>query len=398
MVVPLVSPDNNFPFLHSAQLFGRARYSDNSINGGQFSYTVGGTIAPIEDIQFRGNYTRSFRSPGITELFLPQVNTFAFVPDLCQDSAIAQGAAPATRTRNCMAFRAAFPGTNFANPDPASTASVPARSGGNPNLDNEEAESYTFGVILQPRFIPRLAITADYVSITLNGPISSLTVPQIASGCFDNEAFDTSDVLNANAFCSRIRRDPATGRVVGDPQLPAVSSGFVNGEEIKFRGIQGTIGYSVPLTDLGLNGTLSFGGDMLYVRRRLVNITGVAPSRSDGVIGDPEFSGQLRIRYVEETFGMNVNINYTGEQLFSRLNRTQGESGQGRDAREIDKLDDYVIVSPSIFFDPTEDFRLTLAVNNVFNRQGQRYFGELLPASFNDLIGRRYSVSARVRF
>ena len=297
-----------------------------------------------------------------------------------------------------MAFRAAFPGPNFANPDPASTASVPARSGGNPNLDNEEAESYTFGVILQPRFIPRLAITADYVSITLNGPISSLTVPQIASGCFDNEAFDTSDVLNANAFCSRIRRDPATGRVVGDPQLPAVSSGFVNGEEIKFRGIQGTIGYSVPLTDLGLNGTLSFGGDMLYVRRRLVNSTGVAPSRSDGVIGDPEFSGQLRIRYVEETFGMNVNINYTGEQLFSRLNRTQGESGQGRDAREIDKLDDYVIVSPSIFFDPTEDFRLTLAVNNVFNRQGQRYFGELLPASFNDLIGRRYSVSARVRF
>lgn len=398
MVLPLVSPDNNLSFLHSAQLFGRARYSDNSINGGQFSYTVGGTIAPIEDIQFRGNYTRSFRSPGITELFLPQVNTFAFVPDLCQDAAIAQGAAPATRTRNCTAFRAAFPGTNFANPDPASTASVPARSGGNPNLENEEAESYTFGVILQPRFIPRLAITADYVSITLTGPISNLTVPQIASGCFDNETFDTADVLNANAFCSRINRNPTTGRVVGDPQNPAVTSGFVNGEEIKFRGIQGTLGYSVPLTGLGFNGTLSFGGDMLYVRRRLVNITGVAPSRSDGVIGDPEFSGQLRVRYVEESFGMNVNINYTGEQLFSRLNRQQGESGQGLDAREIDKLDDYITVSPSIFFDPTEDFRLTLAVTNLFNRQGQKYFGELLPASFNDLIGRRYSVSARVRF
>ena len=398
MVLPLVSPDNNLSFLHSAQLFGRARYSDNSINGGQFSYTAGGTIAPIQDIQFRGNYTRSFRSPGITELFLPQVNLFAFVPDLCQNSAIAQGAAAATRTRNCTAFRAAFPGTDFASPDPASTASVPARSGGNPNLENEEAESYTFGVILQPRFIPRLAITADYVNITLTGPISNLSVAQIASGCFDNEAFDTTDVLNANSFCSRINRNPATGRVVGDPQNPAVTSGFVNGEEIKFSGIQGTLGYSLPLTDIGLNGTLSFGGDMLYVRRRLVNITGVAPSRSDGIIGDPEFSGQLRVRYVEESFGMNVNINYTGEQLFSRLNRQQGMSGQGLDAREIDKLDDYVVVSGSIFFDPNDDFRLTLAVNNLFNRQGQKYFGELLPASFNDLIGRRFSVGARVRF
>ena len=73
-------------------------------------------------------------------------------------------------------------------------------------------------------------------------------------------------------------------------------------------------------------------------------------------------------------------------------------SGQGLDAREIDKLDDYVVVSGSIFFDPNDDFRLTLAVNNLFNRQGQKYFGELLPASFNDLIGRRFSVGARVRF
>lgn len=396
--LPLISPDNGIPFIYNAQLFGRGRYSHNSINGGQFSYTAGGTLAPIEDISFRGNYTRSFRSPGITELFLPQVNTFAFVPDLCQDAAIGLGAVPEIRRRNCTAFRAAFPGTDFASPDPASTASVPARSGGNPNLENEEAESYTFGVVIQPRFIPRLAISADYVNITLTGPISNLTIAQIASGCFDNEVFDSTNVLNANSFCSRINRDPATGRVVGDPQNPAVTSGFVNGQEIKFSGIQGTLGYSVPLTDLGLDGTLSFGGDMLYVRRRLVNITGVAPSRSDGIIGDPEFSGQLRVRYIERDFGVNMNFNYTGEQLFSRLNREQGQPSQGLDAREIDKLDDYVTVSGSIFFDPTDDVRFTMAVNNLFNRQGQMYQGELLPASYNDLIGRRFSVSARVRF
>lgn len=396
-VLPLVSPDNDF-FIHSANLFGRGRYSHNSINGGEFSYTAGGTFAPIPDIQFRGNYTRSFRSPGITELFLPQVNTFATVPDLCQDSAIGLGSVPEIRRRNCTAFRNAFPGTNFATPDPASQATVPARSGGNPNLENERATSFTYGVIVQPRFIPRLAITADYVSIRLKGPISSLSVAAITSGCFDNEVFDSTDVLNANNFCSQIRRDPTTGRVVGDPQNPAVTSGFVNGQEINFSGIQGTLGYSVPMGGIGLNGTLSFGGDMLYVRRRLVNITGVAPSRSDGVIGDPEFSGQMRVRYVEESFGANVTVNYTGEQLFSRLNREIGQPSQGPDAREIDKLNDYVTVNGSVFFDPTDNFRLTLAVNNLFDRQGQEYFGELIPASFNDLIGRRFSVSANVKF
>lgn len=398
LVLPLVSEEMGFPILNSAQLFGRGRYSHNSINGGEFSYTVGGTIAPVRDVQFRGNYTRSFRSPGITELFLPAVNAFSAVPDLCFVGNRNGGPAPEIRARNCAAFIAAFPGTDFNSPDPASTATVPIRTGGNVDLENEQAESYTFGVILQPRFIPRLAITADYVDITLTGPIASLSVAQIASGCFDNESFDTSDVLNANSFCSQINRDPANGRVLGNPQTPAVVSGFVNGQEIKFSGIQGTLGYSLPMSGLGLSGDLSFGGDLLYVRRRLVNITGVAPTRSDGIIGDPEFSGQLRVRYVEEDFGVNVSMNYTGEQLFSRLNRDPSVLGGGPDAREIDKLDDFVTVSGGIFFDPTDDFRLTLSVNNLFNRQGQNYFGEILPASFTDLIGRRYQVGARVRF
>lgn len=393
LVIPLVIEDNNVPFIHNATLTGRGRYSDNTVNGGFFSYMVGGTIAPIPDVEFRGNFTRSFRSPAITELFLPQVNTFAFVPDLCQPSARNAGPAPAVRAANCAAFIAAFPGTDFNSPDPASTASVPAQSGGNPNLDNEEADSYSFGVILRPRFIPRLSITADYVDITLNQPIANLTIAQIASGCFDNPTFDTTDPSNGNSFCQQINYGP-NGRVQGDPQNPAVRSGFVNGNQIKFSGIQGTIGYDFPL----LKGNFTIGGDMLYVRRRLVDITGVAPSRSDGIIGDPEFSGQLRLRYAQDDFGVTTTITYTGEQVFNRLNRATGVAGSGPDAREIDKLNDYVVVSGGFFFDATDDFRLTLSVTNLFDRKGQNYFGEIIPASFHDNIGRRFQISARATF
>jgi len=397
LVVPLVSPDNKLSFLNSVTLFGRGRYTDNSIVGSNFAYTVGGTVAPVRDIEFRGNYTQSFRSPAITELFLPVVNAFSFVADLCQANSRNLGPAPATRARNCAAFIAAFPNTDFTTPDPASTASVPSQSGGNIDLQNEKATSFTFGAIIRPRFIPRLAISVDYINIRLNDPIANLSAAQVVSGCFDNEQFDTSDVLNANAFCSRIRRDPATGRVTNTPGAN-IRTGFVNGNVIRFSGIQGTFGYSMPLSGIGLPGDFSASGDMLYVRRRLNDITGVAPVRIDGQIGDPEFSGQLRLRYVNRRFGVNTTLNYVGEQLFSRLNRDQGEPNQGADAREIDELDDYVVVNGGVFFDATDDFRLTLSVNNLFNRQGQKFFGELIPASFNDQIGRRYAVSARVRF
>lgn len=392
--VPLVSPENNIPLIESLQVTARGRYTDNTVNGGSVAYTFGGSWAPIDDIEFRGNFTRSFRSPAITELFLPQVNTFAFVPDLCQPSARNAGPAPATRARNCAAFIAAFPGTDFNSPDPASTASVPARSGGNPNLSNEKANSFSYGVIFRPSFIPRLSITADYVSITLKDPIANLTVAQIASGCFDNETFDTSDVVNANSFCSQIRRGP-NGRVLADSQNPGVTSGFVNGNEIKFRGIQGTMAYNIPI---GETSRIELAGDLLYVRSRLVDITGVAPSRTDGTVGDPEFSGQLRVRYVTRDFGATMSATYTGQQLISRLNRQVGQPGQGFDAREIDKLNDYVVFSGGVFIDPADNFRLTLSVSNLFNRQYQTYFGEPLPASFNDLIGRRFAVSARFSY
>lgn len=402
VVVPLVSAENELSFLNNLTLFGRGRYTDNSIVGSNFAYTVGGTIAPVRDIEFRGNYTKSFRSPAITELFLPVVNSFSFVNDLCQINSRNLGPAPATRARNCAAFIAAFPGTDFNTPDPASTASVAAQSGGNIGLGNEKATSYTFGTIIRPRFIPRLAITADYINIRLNDPIANLSQAQVVSGCFDNENFDTSDVLNANAFCSRIARNATTGRVTNDPLIPGIRTGFVNGNVIRFSGIQGTFGYSVPLSGLGLPGDFSASGDMLYVRRRVNDITGVAPVRVDGQLSDPEFAGQLRLRYVNRNYGINTTFNYTGEQLFSRLNRTRGEPAQGQDAREIDQLNDFVIVNGGIFFDATDDFRLTFSVNNLFNRRGQKYFGELIPASFlnsgGDQIGRRYAASARVRF
>lgn len=137
---------------------------------------------------------------------------------------------------------------------------------------------------------------------------------------------------------------------------------------------------------------------MLYVRRRLVDITGVAPSRSDGVIGDPEFSGQLRFRYAQNEFGMTTTVTYTGDQPFSRLNRGPGVAGSGADARALDKLKAYYVVSGGIFYEATDDLRFTFSVTNLFNRQGENYFGELHPSSYNDLIGRRFQLSARATF
>lgn len=403
-IVRLVTPSNNLGFLSLVEVNGSARHVDNTVNGGFTAYSGGGKIAPIRDVTFRGNYTRSFRAPAISELFSPRTNVFTTVTDVCSPANINAGPVPATRARNCAAFLSAFPN---ATPLDAASATVPGVNGGNPDLANEVANSFTYGVVLQPRFVPGLTISVDYTNIRIKQPIASLTVAQIATACFDNETFNTADPANGNNFCSQIRRYTAAdggtavnggsraGQVINDPQNPGVSSGFVNGNRVKFEGIQGTIDYRQPF-GLGIPGDIDISGSLQYVRRRVNDITGVAPVRIDGTLNDPEFQGQLNIRYIGERFGISGSFNYIGEQLFSRVTRTP-------DIREIDQLNDFIIINPSFYVDANDSFRLTFSVTNLTNRNGQKYFGVVIPASYvsglgGDLIGRSFRITASGKF
>lgn len=399
-VLPLITAKNDLWFLNQAQLYGRFRYVDNTVNGGFFSWAAGGSISPVRDITFRGNYTKSFRAPAVTELFLPVSNAFSAVPDLCSPANINAGAAPAVRRANCTAFLAAFPN---ATPLDAASATVPIQSGGNSRLQNEVANSFTYGVLVQPRWVRGLSLSVDYVNINISGPIANLSVAQIASACFDNPSFNAADPANGNAFCSRIGRyargqggtaangGDRGGQVIVDPANPQVFTGFVNGNRIRYDGIQASLDYFTGLSGIGLPGRIDLNGVLDFTRSRVVDITGVAPVRTDGTIGDPTFQGQINFRYKVGKFSIFSSFNYIGEQLFSRVSR-------GADIREIDKYDAYWIINPSIAVDVNKNFRLNFAVTNITDWQGQRYNGFVLPGSYTPDIGRRFAISVQAKF
>lgn len=387
-LLPLLSEQNNVPLITSATVFGRVRYVDNTVNGGFTAWAAGGKIELLKTLSLRGNFTRSFRAPAITELFLPQSPTFEQPTDLCTAAARNAGPVPATRSANCLAFLQAT------NNDPAtyvllaSQASVAGISGGNPNLLNEQADSYTFGAIFQPHFIPGLVIVGDYVNIKINGPIANLTAANLASGCFDNPNFNTADPRNGNQFCTQLGFG-ANGQIPNTPTNPAVRTGFVNGQRVEFEGITGSLDYRTSLGGLKMPGSVNFGVDGLYVIRRLVDNTGVSPQRSDGIVGDPKLSAQFRLSYTNGNWGFGSFVNFVGQQLTS----TQNRGPNPNDIREFDHYKPYATLNLNIFHRTEDNFRFNLSVTNVLNRQGQKYFGFLIPASMNDQLGRRFSVS-----
>lgn len=382
VLLPVVTPANRLPIAR-LDLFARGRHVRNSITGRVTAWAFGTRLAPIADLELRGNLTRSFRAPAIGELFALRTAAPANVPDLCSASTIGAGPVPEIRRANCAAFLARYPG---ASPLAAAIATVPSLTGGNPDLRNEVADSRTFGAVLRPRILPGLEIAADYIDIRIARPIASLTVGQIAQGCFDDAQFDVADPARGNAFCALIRRD-ANGQVPSDPRDPAVVTGYVNSKRLRMSGVQASLSYAARL---GGAGSLALGGELFHLRRRINDVTGVAPARSDGLVGDPRWRGQARLRYAADAgWGLAAFVNYTGKQLLARTNRGPAPN----DAREFDHFRAFATVDATAFVEAPGGLRIGLSVTNLFDRVGQRYYGLIVPASINDALGRRFALA-----
>lgn len=209
-------------FIHRLEVGGAVRYSDYSTIGTTTSWKVDGAFAPVRDITFTGTYSKAVRAPNIGELFAGNSQTFEFITDPCLPAEIQFGTQ--YRAANCQALLTSF-GANPATYTDARSTNIPGFSGGNPNLSEEEATTWTAGAIIQPSFIPGLSLRADWYDIKLKNAISTVTSEQLAQLCVDQPTLD-------NPFCPGIVRQNGTagtaaaGNIVGFTVLPQNVANF----------------------------------------------------------------------------------------------------------------------------------------------------------------------------
>lgn len=383
VLVPLVSPENNIPLVNSLIAEGKIRYVDNTVNGGFTAWTAGGRWKPFNGIEFRGNFTRSLRAPAVTELFSPQSNIFTTVPDPCDSRNVNGGAKPATRAANCAAFYQAFnlPAGQFQSV--ANDATVPGISGGDPTLANEVSDSWTVGAVLRPTFLPGFRAAVDWNQIRIRGPIANLNATQIATGCFDNDDFNTSDVQNANSFCSRIRRQP-NGQVVNDPLNPGVRTGFVNGSQIDFKGLTAEAGYNFDIAGIG---NIDVNGTLFYLDTLDFNINGIVPDPQAGEVGDPRWSGQLNVGFTSGNFGWDVQANYTGKVAINVLDNVE--------TRDRIIFDDHWLFNTTFTYRMRENTFFRFTVSNLFDKQPPF---PIAGVGTYDTLLRRFAISLQTRY
>ena len=385
-LIPIVSPSQDIPALHRVELEGAARRVDNSIAGTATTWTEGMRWEPTEDVQFRANRTKSIRAPAITELFLPSALSTQFANDPCDHNYVNQGTAPATRKKNCEAagINTATFTSNVVN------ATALGTSSGNPNLQSETADSRTIGIVLRPRWVPKLDVAVDYIDIRLTNAIETLTLQQLLYACYDSPDYPN------NPSCSTFTRN-AAGQITG------FHAGYVNAGILHFQGIQAALGYGLDLPqDLGsVQGRVSF----LETRQLVSQIGSASPNQYAGQLGTntgetglPTNKGTVDLLYSKGPFSWDWQGIFVGSMNFNNLNTEFSQNYL--------TVGHWWLINSTVGYDVAKNFKVRLIVDNVFNKEPPfpalaGTGGNFLNATslyFSGIIGRTYLLSADMHF
>lgn len=228
---PILADQPGIEFL---EVTGAYRYADYSTVGTNDAWSTGLRYSPGFGLTIRGTLGEAVRAPNITELFSPQQPSFyGFQNDPCSIDNINNGSP--NRPGNCAALGvpAGYDVNDFI------TAGIPGVSGGNPGLNQEEATTFTAGIVYEPTFVDGLSFIVDYYSIEIEGAIDSLSSVAVSELCVDLPSI-------SNEYCSLIQRDP-------QGFITYHQSGQVNLAAFELEGVDFGVDYGFELSALGLD-------------------------------------------------------------------------------------------------------------------------------------------------
>lgn len=431
IVAPLIEDK---PFFESLTLEAGIRYSDYSIEGaGGYSTTTwkaGGSWEPGAGVKIRGNYSRAVRAPNIGELFTPlSVGLTNLGIDPCA------GAAPTTNANLraiCLA-QGAPAGTigSITNPT-AAQANITA--GGNLNLEPEKADTWTLGLVFQPDFLPRFNMSIDYYNIKINNVIGAPLPGDIIGACFGPNGANSA----TDPACTAIRRNPLTGGLDGDPATTPGLFGQTNNNGRLFTdGIDLLMNYNMDLGFASLD--WSFVGNWTHsskfnsnvpdpdsLNRECVGYYSVNCSFTGSIQPEFQFSQRFTLGFDKVDLSLlwrwQDGVSFEPQQLADDIAAavaagTSPTTGcpdpTGTDPNGCVVDPKFRKIGAKHYFDLTGRFNVsenlvfTMTVQNLLDKKppivgntiGSTTYnsGNTFPSSY-DALGRRYAVSAKLKF
>jgi outer membrane receptor protein involved in Fe transport len=260
LLVPLIK---DVPAFRHLNLELGYRYSDYKYQGGVGTYKALVDWALTNSVRLRGGYQLATRAPNIAEMFQAQSQTWLSLSpgDPCGlDTVATYGVNPATNPTSAAQARTICEGlmgvvgaAEFYSPGAVQPNGGSAlwftNATGNPDVNPEEATTYTAGLVWQPRFehplLAGLSSTVDWYSIKIKDMIAVEPGSAVYEACLGPASNPSGDL--GNEACQRIIRNPSTGAAT------ASNVSYINAGDAKISGIDFAVNWGAPLEDLGIS-------------------------------------------------------------------------------------------------------------------------------------------------
>lgn len=295
-------------FVYNLSLDGGYRYSHYKVAGaGGFdtnTFKVGVEFAPVKDVLLRGSYNRAIRAPNLQELFAPQHVALDGTSDPCAGDIAADGTVNGNTAAQCALT--GVTAAQFGNIGPNPAAQYNGIIGGNINLKPEKSTTKSFGVVLQPRWIPHLAVSVDYYDINVKNAIQTFGEDTILKSCISG---------GDPAICGLINRD-AKGSLWLTPQ-GSVTDLPTNIGGLHTKGLDVNASYSMEIGDIG---SISASVVGTYTQKFLTD-NGISPVYDcAGLYGTtcgnprPKWRHKARLTYTSPSgIGFSAQWRYVGK-------------------------------------------------------------------------------------
>jgi iron complex outermembrane recepter protein len=319
------------------------------------AWSLGAKWSPVAGIVLRGSKSRTFRAPSVVELFQPATTSNSSIggDDPCDYRNLDSGNDPSARKKNCQAlFTTLGLPASYQLTSTAQSLGVPTSTGGNPNLRNEVASSWTYGVVAMPKFVPGLSLSADYANIDVSRAIVFFNGASILSNCYDSTDPDP-------AVCNLVRRD-------GSAQITSVTSGYVNAGYTKYRSWTFAASYALALQKLSSffarSATLDLQANAVDTRSNRTSVSGLGYDlyESADSLAAPEWKANFGAAYRQGALGITWIADY--------VSSAQYDTTRTSETHNVLRVGDYWKHDVQLTLDIQGGKQFRVGVNNVFDR------------------------------
>jgi len=371
----------NIPLMDGLVADVAYRYSDYSTVGGQDTYRFGLDWQPIDLARVRAGFNRAVRAPNVAELY--SVNNLGLWGgvDPCAT------ATPEYSPEQCA--RTGVTAAQYGNIVASPANQYNQITGGNINLDVEEADTITVGLVLTPS--DTLTVSLDYWKIEIENTIATVGAENIIRQCAEN-----------NNLCGSVNRSGSgslwqgeTGYVFNG--LQNIGTNTWEGVDVAGSWMMDAMGGTF---DVKLAGTYMLTKEVEILPGESYDCVGLISTRC---YPSPEWRHTLSARYdSNEWWAVTARWRYFGGVDYDGALSSKRSEGADTIAQgNLDGGESYLDLNATFRF--MGDSELLVGINNVLDEAPPLVGGTLSSnanavAGFYDTLGQYLFAQATFRF